>query len=117
MNLIDRWKNRETKKKLREENIKLRDQLKTQFKTQYPIVTVDQNIHIHQVAAIHRISGYEEGIIYPYGEEIVKECVNRLLMQDLGNFIQYDFKSNGFGGMDCIGTLYVAVALGDRDND
>ena len=44
MNPIEKWKNRETKKKLREENIRLKAEIETHLKTPYPVCTVERNV-------------------------------------------------------------------------
>lgn len=44
MNLIEKWKNRETKKKLHEENIRLKSELKAYMKIPPPVCTVERNV-------------------------------------------------------------------------
>lgn len=108
MKILDKWKNRETKKKLREENIKLRAQLEMQA----PIVTVNRNIQ--RVKGIYCTTDFcEERIPTQWRERVIKDEIKRNLMEYIEPFIQYDFKSNGDGGMDYIGTLYVAT--GDKN--
>ena len=43
MNLIEKWKNRVTKKKLREENIRLKAEIEVRMKTPYPVCTVSHS--------------------------------------------------------------------------
>lgn len=112
MNLIDKWKNRETKKKLKEENIRLKVQLEMQFKMQSPMFKVARNIQ--QIKGeFHTTFCGEKYIPVEFREQIAKEQITQDMMRYIEPFIEYDFKSNSAGGMDYIGTLYVAT--GDRD--
>lgn len=114
MKIIDKLKNRETKKKLKEENIRLRAQMEIQFRMRSPIVTVSRNIQKIR-GAFHTTSYGEKDIPAEFREEIAKEQIKSDMMQYIEQFIQYDFKSNSDGGMDYIGTLYVAT--GDRNEN
>lgn len=111
MNLIEKWKNRETKKKLHDENIRLKAQLEVQWRTKYPVVTIHRNIHAVK-GAFHTTRYGEMDIPAEYREEISKEQIKRDMIQYLEPFIEYDFKSNSDGGMDYIGTLYVSMGDG-----
>lgn len=114
MKIIDKWKNRETKKKLKEENIRLKTQLEMQFQMQRPIVTVSRNIQKVR-GAFHTTYYGEKDIPIEFREEIAKEKIKSDIMQCIEPLIQYVFKSNSSGGMDYIGTLYVAT--GDRNEN
>ena len=63
MNLIEKWKNRETKKKLREENIRLKDRLKRGYMN---VVTLDK-------MSISKIQDLPRDTIVFYVEESVEE--------------------------------------------
>lgn len=113
MNLIDKLKNRETKKKLKEENIRLNAQIEMQFRMCRPIVTIHRNIQ--QVkGAFHTTYYGEKDIPAEFREQIAKEQIIQDMMRHIEPFIEYDFKSNSNGGMDYIGTLYVAT--GDKND-
>lgn len=58
MQIIEKWKTRETKKKLREENIRLKAEIEVNMKTPYPVCTVGRNIH--KICAKHRITKWKE---------------------------------------------------------
>lgn len=113
MKIIDELKNRETKKKLKEENIRLQAQLEAQFRMQSPVITISRNIQKVR-GAFHTTYYGEKDIPAEFREEIAKEQIKHDLMQYIEPFIEYDFKSNSDGGMDYIGTLYIAT--GDKNN-
>lgn len=103
MNLIKKWKNRETKKKLREENIQLKAEIEAHMKTPYPVCTVERNVQ--KVCANWRV---KKGM----PSEIVKHELLHELMTHLSNFVEYDFKNDGHDDMIYTATLYVAT--GDK---
>ena len=106
MNLIEKWKNRETKKKLREENIRLKAEIEAHMKTPYPVCTVDRNVQ--KVCA--RISYSSMELRLP--SETIKHELKRKLMENIKPFIEYDFDKNGYGEENYTAILYVAT--GDR---
>lgn len=106
MNLIEKWKNRETKKKLREENIRLKAEIEAHMKTPYPVCTVERNVQ--KVCAKHMITEMERGI----PTEIVKHELLNKLSEHLSDFVEYDFENDRYGNTIYIATLYVAT--GDR---
>lgn len=58
MNLIEKWKNRETKKKLREENIRLKTEIEMLHKIpKPPVCTVERNVQ--KICARISYSGME----------------------------------------------------------
>ena len=59
MKLIEKWKSRETKKKLREENIRLKAEIEAHMKRTYPVCTVERNVQ--KVCAKHMITERERG--------------------------------------------------------
>ena len=107
MRLIEKWKKRETKKKLREENGRLLAQVEALQRLRQPsICTVQRNIQLVQVNEAVSL----ERAYLP--EEYIKEDLARCLAGELKPFIEYDFQ-NGFNG----GKIYTAklyVATGDK---
>ena len=103
MNLLEKWKNRETKKKLREENIRLKAEAEAHLKTPYPVCTVERNIQ--KVYATWRATEWVPA-------EIVKEKLLNNLMVHLSDFVEYDFENDRYGNTVYTAVLYVAT--GDR---
>lgn len=103
MNPIEKWKNRETKKKLREENIRLKAEIETHLKTPYPVCTVERNVQ--KVCATCTAKG---GVPI----EIVKQELSHNLMKYLSGFVEYDFENDRYG--DTIYKAILYVATGDR---
>lgn len=106
MNLIEKWKNRETKKKLLEENIRLKAEIEAHLKTPYPVCTVERNVQ--KVCAKHMITERERGI----PTEIVKHELLNKLSEHLSDFVEYDFENDRYGNTIYTAILYVAT--GDR---
>ena len=106
MNLIEKWKNRETKKKLREENIILKAKIEAIMKAPYPVCTVERNVQ--KVCAKHMITERERGI----PTEVVKHELLNKLSEHLSDFVEYDFENDRYGNMTYTAILYVAT--GDR---
>lgn len=107
MNLIERWKNRETKKKLREENIRLREEnkfLKSISKSN--VCTVERNIQkVRGCVAVN-----ERNLSVP--EEYIKRQIAHNIVESILPFIEYDFQDNKRAGKIYTGTLHIAT--GDR---
>ena len=103
MNLIEKWKNRETKKKLREENIRLKAEIEAHMKMPYPVCTVDRNVQ----KACARIS--YSGMELRLPSETIKHELKRKLMENIEPFIEYDFDKNGYGEENYTAILYVAT--------
>ena len=106
MRLIEKWKNRETKKKLREENIRLKAEIDAHMKTPYPVCTVERNVQ--KVCARISYSGMESRL----PSEMIKYELKRKLMENIEPFIEYDFDKNGYGEENYTAILH--VAMGDR---
>lgn len=114
MNLIEKWKNRETKRSLREENISLRAENERLSKDirmimDYPpnICTIDRNV---QRAVARKVLPHEVYARYP--EEKIKYELRRMLIDQVIPFVEYDFYSDKEMGHVYTATLYVAT--GDR---
>ena len=106
MNLIEKWKIRETKKKLREENIRLKAEIEAHMKTPYPVCTVERNVQ--KVCAKWTKPETQRNI----PSDIVKDELLRKLADSLSNFVEYDFATDRYGNITYIATLYLAT--GDR---
>lgn len=105
MGLLEKWKNRETKKKLREENIRLKAEIEEHMKMPYPVCTVERNI---QRVAAQRAFLFEEHVPV----EIIKNKLMSDLSKYLYDFVEFDFFNNRHGGVVYSAELYVAT--GDR---
>ena len=110
MNLIEKWKNRETKKKLREENIRLKTEIEMLHKIpKPPVCTVERNVQ--KVCARISYSGMESRL----PSEMIKYELKRKLMENIDPFIEYDFDKNGYGEENYTAILYAAT--GDRKHE
>ena len=108
MNLIEKWKNRETKKKLREENIRLKTEIEMIHKIpKPPVCTVERNVQrIRSRFAIRR----NDMITSDYAKEKVKQD----LLEYISPFIEWELNYDHETGYEILsGTLYVAT--GDRN--
>ena len=104
MRLIEKWKSRETKKKLREENIRLKEENKILSSIPKPAVcTVDRNVQ--KICAKHRITEMERGI----PTEVVKHELLNKLSEHLSDFAEYDFENDRHGNTIYTAILYVAT--------
>ena len=106
MNLLEKWKNRETKKKLREENIRLKSEIETYMKTPYPVCTVERNVQ--KVCAKWTLTEMQRDI----PSEIIKNELLRKLSESLSDFVEYNFENDRHGNTIYTAILYVAT--GDR---
>ena len=106
MNLIEKWKSRETKKKLREENIRLKAEIDAHMKTPYPVCTVERNVQ--KVCAKWTLTEMQRDI----PSEIIKNELLRKLSESLSDFVEYDFENDRHGNTIYTAILYVAT--GDR---
>ncbi len=107
MNLIEKWKNRETKKSLREENIRLKAQVEMLHRIPTPVCIVERNVQA--VKVFFEVNRWDRDMP---AECIKNECI-RQMVDHLKPFIEYDFHDiRETGGRVYTGTLYVAT--GDR---
>ena len=106
MNLIEKWKSRETKKKLREENIRLKAEIDAHMKTPYPVCTVERNVQ--KVCAKWTLTEMQRDI----PSEIIKNELLRKLSESLSDFVEYDFTNDRYGNRMFTAILYVAT--GDK---
>lgn len=109
MNLIEKWKNRETKKKLREENIRLKAKLEANLKSSFPVVTINHNIQKVKFSMEVNQIDLEHGIPTEY----IKRNIANGILEYIEPFIEYNFcDSTEYGGKIYTGTLYIVT--GDR---
>ena len=107
MNLIEKWKNRETKKKLREENIRLKTEIEMQYKIpKPPVCTIERNVQ--KICSRLQYNGMQ--LAPP--SEIIKEELCRELIEYIKPFVEYDFERNGYREEVYTATLYVTT--GDK---
>ena len=107
MNLIEKWKSRETKKKLREENVRLKAEIDNLRNMPAPnVCTVERNVQMVKAKAIIPVMDkFSE-------EEIKRGAIQHLLEDELIPFIEYNVTPFEGGGGMCTAKLYVAT--GDR---
>lgn len=122
MSFIEKWKNRETKKKLREENIRLseksknlEEQLNRVFTMQYKHSTnvIREERNIHKLVSNYLIKKgdcFEGDIPVEY---IKREIANNMLTE-LEHTIQYDFYDTDMGRV-YVGMLWAVT--GDKKNE
>lgn len=108
MNLIEKWKNRETKKKLREENLKLKEQLKFNAKPRN-ILSVE-NKRIEKLCVTHQLPPTDD-----VPSEYIKRSAEQTLLYQLLPYIDYKISDGGtLGGKAYSATVYVVA--GDNQN-
>ena len=117
MNLIEKWKKRETKKKLKEENIRLserNEELKKQLEfsfyiTNRPnIIREEQNIHkLRAQFLVERNNPYR----MDFPTEYIKRQIAGNMLDELEKVIEYDFYDTEVGRV-YTGMLWAAT--GDR---
>ena len=120
MNLIEIWKNRETKKKLKEENIRLsarNEELKRQLdislhiKPPTNILREERNIHkLRAQFLVERNNPY--GMDFP--TDYIKREISGNMLKELEQVIEYDFYDTEIGRV-YTGTLWATT--GDRKSD
>ena len=79
MNIVEKRKNRETKKKLKEENIRLKEELKTTRNFNFPVCTVERNIQ--RVSSEYTVNYFLQNTV---PAEIVKEQRNSIFSLQQG---------------------------------
>ena len=107
MSLIGKWKNRETKKKLREENIRLKFEIENQKKkisssTLLPL----REMKIEKIGASYEFSRESDLPV-----EYIKDQIKYDLMSYITPYIEYEFDDNAkmYGFKTLRGTLYVGT--------
>ena len=107
MNLIEKWKNRETKRKLREENIRLREQLYIEYRRPNSISTIERNVH--KVC----VSWNPMQIGNNISADIIKSELLYRLKDRLSDFVEYDFLDDELTG-DRVYRATLHIATGDK---
>lgn len=120
MNLIEKWKNWETKKKLREENIRLcerNEELKRQLEIYFAVIKrpniIREERNIYELRAqflVERDNPYQ--MDFPI--EYIKREISSNMLKELEDVIEYDFYDTEIGRA-YTGTLWVAT--GDKKYD
>ena len=82
MNLIENWKNRETKKSLREENIRLKEQVEMLQVPKLSVCTIERNVQA--VRASFEVNRWDREMP---AEFIKDECI-RQMVDHLKPFIE-----------------------------
>ena len=104
MNLIEKWRSRETKKKLRDENIKLKSKIETLERIpKPPVCTVERNIQ--EVRGCYAVPRDRADMPAEY---IKRELINGLI-EYVKPFVEYDIEDRKMVGKVYIAKLYVAT--------
>lgn len=107
MNIIEKWKNRESKKKLREENIRLKAQLEVEYRRPNPVSTIERNVQ--KVC----VSWNPPRIGNDIPADIIKSELLHKLKDSLSDFVEYDFLDDEFTG-DRVYRATLYIATGDK---
>lgn len=104
VNLIQMWKNRETKAKLREENIRLKATVDALQSVRNPnICTVERNIQ--RLTAYCKVSRLDAP-----PEEFIKGRITQDIAERLKPFVEWNFtRDEKIDGTLYSGTLYIAT--------
>lgn len=105
MNLIEKLKNRETKKKLRDENIRLRTKLNNLEKLPEPKFCQTRIKNIQQVQQSVEIPEKYADV----SDTHIKNELARNMIDSLYLFIEYDIENTIYGGRIYTANLYVAT--------
>lgn len=104
MSLFEKWKNRETKKKILQENIRLKAEIEALYKIpESPVCTVERNVQ--KICASCTINGPQIDV----ASEIVKHELLHKLTKHLSNFVEYDFSNDRYGNMTYKAILYAVT--------
>ena len=113
MNLIDKWKRRKTKKKLREENIRLKTLIESNTKVQRIFeITEQKSIQNVRFSMEIKKSDLDKGI----PDEFIKKQLSYGILEYIMPFIKFDFSDSiEGGGKICTANIYVTVE--ERDDN
>lgn len=107
MNLIEKWKNRETKKKLWEENLRLKEQLKVDVNT---LALSIENKRIEKLCVTHQLPPTDN-----IPSDYIKRSAEQGLLYQILPYIDYKISDGGLlGGKAYSATVYVVA--GDNQN-
>ena len=110
MNLIEKWKNRETKKKLREENKKLKEMLSPQWKN--PALVGCHIVKLEKVSAITTVPKY-------IPENYINSNLSQKIAEKISPFMKKEIVGEGHGYPDINiwkGTVLVGVLQDESNN-
>ena len=105
MNLIQKWMNRETKAKLREENIRLQATIAALNNQPPHVCTVERNIQ--RVGASYHVSRFEKDMP---PERYIKRKIVEQMIEYLEPFVEWNFTNDDKGNMIYRGSLCVSTA-------
>lgn len=109
MNLIEKWKNRETKKKLREENERLKSIL-TPYNNWSRFIKKRES-EIQKIAYVKSVP--LDCLIGPEDEvELIKADIKANIIKDVIPFIEFSDSDGLMGSKEVRGTLYVVKRNG-----
>ena len=110
MKLIEKWKNRETKKKLREENLKLKERLGINA-VPTNVLSVD-NKRIEKLCVTHQLPTTDD-----IPSEYIKRSAEQTLLYQLLPYIDYKISDGGtLGGKMYSATVYVLTEGKDYES-
>jgi len=113
MNLIDKWKSRQTKKKLREENIRLKTLIESNAKVQRIFeITEQKSIQNVRFSMEIKKSDLYKGI----PDEWIKKQLSYGILEYIMPFMKFDFCDSIDGGGK-IYTVNICVAAEERDDN
>ena len=110
MNLIEKWKNRETKKKLREENKRLKEMLFPQWKN--PALVRHRQVKLEKVSAITTVPKY-------IPENYINSNLSQKIAEKVSPFMKKEIvgEEHGYPDMDIWkGTVLVVVSQDESNN-
>ena len=110
MNLIEKWKNRETKKKLREENKKLKEMLLPQWKN--PALVGCHIVKLEKVSAITTVPKY-------IPENYINSNLSQKIAEKISQFMKKEIvgEEHGYPDMNIWkGTILVGVLQDESNN-
>lgn len=112
MGLSSWWRNRETKKKLREENSQLKEQLLAEYKSETPIFR--KPVEIKKLMSFYRKYGATGHEYYKY----IREALATDLIQEIEKYlIIHKTLNRDTGYEDFTATLYIADYKDSLSND
>lgn len=107
INAYKKWKNRETKKKLREENTRLKFEIENQKKKiSSPTLLLSREMKIEKIGSSYEFSRESDLPV-----EYIKDQIKHDLMSYITPYIEYEFDDSTkmYGFKTLRGTLYVGI--------
>lgn len=101
--LAEKWKNRETKKSLREENLKLQGQIEALAKIPQPSIhIIDREVKV--LRASMTVDSRD-----PRDAESVKREIAYILAKELPPFVEWDIGNQNHMERELIGSIYLSI--------